>query len=82
MDVSSVIERVLAGDRRGVARAISMVEDGAEGLAELSAGLYPHTGDAYTIGLTGYYTMIAMVLNTARTPLPAGAAPGLPAFPR
>ena len=35
-----------------------------------------------TIGLTGYYTMIAMVLNTARTPLPAGAAPGLPAFPR
>jgi 4-carboxymuconolactone decarboxylase len=35
-----------------------------------------------TIGLTGYYTMIAMVLNTARTPLPAGAAPGLVAFPR
>jgi 4-carboxymuconolactone decarboxylase len=30
-----------------------------------------------TIGLTGYYTMIAMVLNTARTPLPAGAAPAL-----
>jgi 4-carboxymuconolactone decarboxylase len=35
-----------------------------------------------TIGLTGYYTMIAMVLNTARTPLPAGAAPGLVPFPR
>ena len=35
-----------------------------------------------TIGLTGYYTMIAMVLNTARTPLPAGAPQGLPAFPR
>src|SRR5438552_12026271 len=30
-----------------------MVEDGAGGLAELSAELYPHTGDAYTIGLTG-----------------------------
>jgi LAO/AO transport system kinase len=30
-----------------------MVEDGAEGLAELSAGLYAHTGTAYTIGLTG-----------------------------
>src|SRR5256886_3040995 len=30
-----------------------MVEDGAYGLAELSAGLYPHTGSAYTIGLTG-----------------------------
>jgi GTPase len=36
-----------------VARAISMVEDGADGLAELSAALYPHTGDAYTIGITG-----------------------------
>jgi 4-carboxymuconolactone decarboxylase len=30
-----------------------------------------------TIGLTGYYTMIAMVLNTARTPLPPGAVPAL-----
>lgn len=30
-----------------------------------------------TLGLTGYYTMLAMVLNTARTPLPPGAAPGL-----
>jgi LAO/AO transport system kinase len=53
MDARSLAERVLQGDRRAVARAISMVEDGAEGLAELSAGLYPHTGDAYTIGITG-----------------------------
>lgn len=30
-----------------------MVEDGADGLEELSAGLYAHTGHAYTIGLTG-----------------------------
>jgi 4-carboxymuconolactone decarboxylase len=35
-----------------------------------------------TVGLTGYYTLIAMVLNTARTPLPPGAVPGLTAFPR
>jgi LAO/AO transport system kinase len=48
-----LVRGVLAGDRRAVARAISMVEDGAEGLAELSAGLYPHTGRAWTIGLTG-----------------------------
>ncbi|HEX9123874.1 MAG TPA: methylmalonyl Co-A mutase-associated GTPase MeaB [Actinomycetota bacterium] len=44
---------VLAGDSRAVARAISMVEDGAEGLRELSAALFPRTGHAYTIGLTG-----------------------------
>jgi LAO/AO transport system kinase len=48
-----LVERVLEGDPRAVARAISMVEDGAEGLEELSAGLFPHTGRAYTIGLTG-----------------------------
>jgi 4-carboxymuconolactone decarboxylase len=34
------------------------------------------------IGLTGWYTLVAMVLNTARTPLPAGAAPALAPFPR
>ena len=36
-----------------MARAISMVEDGASELRELSAGLFSHTGRAYTIGLTG-----------------------------
>jgi 4-carboxymuconolactone decarboxylase len=35
-----------------------------------------------TVGLMGYYTMIAMVLNTARTPLPAGASPALTPLPR
>jgi len=34
------------------------------------------------IGLSGYYTMISMVLNTVRTPLPAGATPGLAPLPR
>jgi LAO/AO transport system kinase len=53
MDVRGVIEGVLEGDRRAVARAISMVEDGAEGLPDLIAGIYPRTGAAYTVGLTG-----------------------------
>ncbi len=48
-----VVEGVLAGDRRAVARAISMVEDGADTLEELSAGLFARTGRAYTIGITG-----------------------------
>ena len=34
------------------------------------------------VGLSGYYTMLAMVMNTARTPLPAGRTPELPAFPK
>ena len=34
------------------------------------------------LGITGYYTLLAMVMNTTRTPLPAGAKPGLAPFPR
>jgi 4-carboxymuconolactone decarboxylase len=29
------------------------------------------------MGITGYYSLLAMVMNTARTPLPAGARPQL-----
>jgi 4-carboxymuconolactone decarboxylase len=35
-----------------------------------------------TLGLTGYYTMLAMVMNTARTPLPDGVKPALTPFPK
>ena len=35
-----------------------------------------------TIGIIGYYSMLAMVMNTARTPLREGETPGLKAFPR
>jgi 4-carboxymuconolactone decarboxylase len=34
------------------------------------------------LGITGYYTMLAMVMNTTRTPLPPGVAAPLAAFPR
>ena len=53
MDASELTERVLAGDRRGLARAITHVEaDTATGRAVL-AGLYPRTGHAQTVGITG-----------------------------
>ncbi|MDO8596513.1 MAG: carboxymuconolactone decarboxylase family protein, partial [Sulfuricaulis sp.] len=32
------------------------------------------------IGLTGYYSMLAMVLNVAQQPLPGGVPPPLPAL--
>jgi LAO/AO transport system kinase len=50
---SRVADGVINGDRRAVARAISMVENGSEGLAGLSEVLYPHSGRAHTVGLTG-----------------------------
>src|SRR4051812_3986729 len=52
-DVQRLVEQVLAGDRRGMARAISLVEDGAPELEALSAGIFPKTGNAATVGLTG-----------------------------
>ena len=33
-------------------------------------------------GLTGYYTVLAMIMNVARTPLPEGVKPPLAVFPR
>ena len=48
-----LIEGVLQADPLSIARAISMVEDGDSDLGELSAGLFPHTGRAWTVGLTG-----------------------------
>ena len=38
-------------------------------------------GIVETASIAGYYTLLAMVMNTARTPLPAGAKPPLVAFP-
>ena len=34
-----------------------------------------------TTGIVGYYTLLAMVMNTTRTPLPQGENPGLPLYP-
>ena len=34
------------------------------------------------LGITGYYTMLAMVMNTTRTPLPDGVKPPLAPLPR
>jgi LAO/AO transport system kinase len=53
VDVQEVVNGVLAGDRRMVARAISFVEDGWSELPELAAGIYARTGRASTVGLTG-----------------------------
>jgi len=45
--------QVLKGDHRAVAKVISIVEAGGEPSRKLIQELYPHTGRAYTIGVTG-----------------------------
>ena len=44
---------VRSGDRRALARAISLVEDGDPLAYGVVADVYPHTGSAYSVGLTG-----------------------------
>lgn len=52
-DDRSLIDRLTAGDTRAVARAISTVEDGAKGAAELMKQVFSHTGRGLVIGITG-----------------------------
>ena len=49
----TLLEGVRDGDRRALARAISMVENRDELAYDLVRELYPDTGRAYAIGLTG-----------------------------
>jgi LAO/AO transport system kinase len=49
----SLAEGVRSGDRRAVARAISYVENRDPAAYELVADIYPQTGRAYAIGVTG-----------------------------
>jgi len=51
--VSTLAERLLAGDARAIARGISLVEDEDEAGIELVRGVFGRTGRAYLIGVTG-----------------------------
>jgi LAO/AO transport system kinase len=47
------VERIRAGEVRALARAISVIEDNAPGAAQLLKALFPFSGKARVIGLTG-----------------------------
>jgi LAO/AO transport system kinase len=72
----SLSERVLAGDPRAIARAISLIEDETPQGAELVRRVFPRTGHAYLIGVTGppgagkstlVDRMIAVIRESARS---------------
>jgi LAO/AO transport system kinase len=48
-----LVEAVRAGDRRALARAITLVENGDPLAYEVVSDVYPSTGRAYAVGLTG-----------------------------
>jgi LAO/AO transport system kinase len=52
-DVSGLADRLLEGDKRALARAISLVEERDPRGAELVRRVYPRTGRALVVGFTG-----------------------------
>ena len=47
-----------------------------------AVGRFGEQGVVDLAGVVGYYTMLAMIMNVARTPLPEGQTPPLSLFPR
>jgi len=50
---STLAERILAGEPRAMARAISLIENEDPAGAELLRAVFAHTGRAYVVGVTG-----------------------------
>lgn len=53
MENTEFLDRLFAGDPRTIARAITRIESNAEGAADLMKAVYPRTGNATVIGITG-----------------------------
>jgi LAO/AO transport system kinase len=51
--VIDLADRILAGDRRALARAMTLVENQTAAGREIVRALYPYTGRAHTVGITG-----------------------------
>jgi len=51
--IQQLVKGVLRGDKRSIARAISLVENNEPEAQKLMALLYPKTGKAYVVGITG-----------------------------
>jgi len=47
------LQRILSGDRRTIARAITTIENDPEGAAQLRGALAAHLGRAHIVGITG-----------------------------
>lgn len=53
MSPQELVDRLLAGDPRAASRLISLLENQGDGAREAMALLYPHTGRAHIVGVTG-----------------------------
>ena len=48
-----LVERLVAGDKRALARVISRIEADGEDVTDLVRELHPHSGGAFSVGFTG-----------------------------
>ncbi len=53
MDIDDLITRIRKGDVRAISRTISLIENNAPSFESLLEKLFPYTGSAYRIGITG-----------------------------
>ncbi|MFX0046689.1 MAG: methylmalonyl Co-A mutase-associated GTPase MeaB [Candidatus Hermodarchaeota archaeon] len=53
MDYSNLIEKLLNGNPRAVAKLITLVENDIEAAENIIHAIYSHTGNAYILGVTG-----------------------------
>jgi LAO/AO transport system kinase len=52
-ELDGLVDRMLAGERRALARLITRVENREAGVAEIMRRIHPRTGHAHTVGITG-----------------------------
>ncbi|MEJ2248462.1 MAG: methylmalonyl Co-A mutase-associated GTPase MeaB [Candidatus Lokiarchaeota archaeon] len=53
MAYTEIVNKVLDGDTRAAARLITLVENDINAAEEIINQIYPHTGNAYILGITG-----------------------------
>lgn len=52
-EIDDYVEKLLSGNKRAAARLMTMVENSIDVAAQIVEKIYPHTGNAYIIGVTG-----------------------------
>jgi LAO/AO transport system kinase len=52
-DLAGLVARVLAGEPRAIGRVMRRVDDAGAGSSDLLKALWPHTGKAWILGVTG-----------------------------